>query len=97
MSKAKLIHVRPAAVRANVTEGKREPAILVRQNGRERLAHAIEIVDKHGEVVAVINPQYQNPIQDGIGKGACVWVETELDVRLTGESWPIQRELAPIG
>ena len=90
------IHVRPSAVRENVKNGCDEPCILVRQNERERLAHEIEIVDASGAVVARISPQFKNPSQSGLGKGACVWVETELQVRLIGESWPIDPALAPV-
>lgn len=86
MSQTTIIHVLPSVVRENVAKDKDDPAIIVRQDGIERLANVVEI-RHNGKVVARICPNYNNPIPDGMGEGARVWVETTEEVTLHQESW----------
>jgi len=94
MSQSTIIHVIPSIIRANVANKTSDPAIVVRQNNVERLAGIVEIRHK-GKVVARICPQYDNPIPNGMGEGARVWIETTEDVTLEQEAWPVEHRGQP--
>jgi len=89
MSQTTIIHVLPSVVRENVAQKRNDPAIVVRQDGVERLAGIVEIRNKEGKIVARICPNYDSPIPNGLGQGARVWIETTEDVTLHQEAWPV--------
>ena len=79
-----LIHVNGHTIRANIKHGTREPPFIVRR-GRSRkvgMAGRVQLLLPDGEVVAELVYQPDKPLSCG----ARAWLETDLEVKLIGES-----------
>ena len=77
----KRVFVDRLAIDRNRREERDDPPLMVRTDGKVGLAHEVEILDRHGDVVARIVHDPRNPLSEG----AHVWVETRAAVRLRDE------------
>lgn len=74
----KVIHVNQHTIKANRKYNKSDPPITVKTYKSNEYASRVEIVDKLGNVIAVVKYQPDRPLSCG----AHVWIETDLDINV---------------
>jgi hypothetical protein len=77
--KMKRIHVNRQVLAGNVRHGRNDPPLTCKTYDSNLKGHRVDILDSEGSVVAsLVYPGKQLPC------GARVWLETRLDVRVSG-------------
>lgn len=74
-----LIHVNQHVIKANRNHNENNPPLTVKTYKENRRAMRADIVDAFGNVLASVVYEPEKPLSCG----AHVWVETELEVRVS--------------